>query len=73
MKDLNIVNDLNLLNTKKLANYSCATCDISKFTRLPFPKISLHTSTAPLHKIHSDIWGPISTSTLSGCHILLFL
>lgn len=44
----------------------CGICQEGKLTRLPFPKVADKSSKHPLDLIHSDVCGPMQTSTPSG-------
>lgn len=44
----------------------CESCVKGKMTRLSFPRQSMTKSTAPLELIHSDVCGPMQTTTPSG-------
>lgn len=44
----------------------CDACAIGKFSRKPFPHKAVHTATAPLEIVHTDIGGPETPGTSSG-------
>lgn len=54
---------------KNLAN--CDVCIKGKLTRLPFPKESKYRSIENLQLIHSDLCGPMQTTTPSGKRYVL--
>ena len=57
----------------KDSEYVCATCEIGKSHRLPFPS-SKTTTSRILELVHSDLLGPIETKSLGGArYVLLFL
>ncbi|XP_042036656.1 uncharacterized mitochondrial protein AtMg00300-like [Salvia splendens] len=43
----------------------CEQCILSKSKKLTYPA-GIHTSTAPLGYIHSDLWGPAPVATIGG-------
>lgn len=46
-------------------SFSCHPCCVTKSHKLPF-SISQTTSPHPLYLIHSDVWGPTQTPSISG-------
>ena len=44
----------------------CEACQLGKQSRHAFPH-DKHVSMRPLDVIHSDVWGPSKTATISGC------
>lgn len=50
----------------------CEHCMIGKATRHMFTKAQ-HTTKGILDYVHSDLWGPASTPSLSGSRYLLYL
>ncbi|KAK8921677.1 hypothetical protein KSP39_PZI020061 [Platanthera zijinensis] len=55
-------------------NTVCEKCAEGKNHRLPSPKTSYRRSLMPLDLIHSDLWGPSTTPSLSGkIYFLLFV
>lgn len=55
-------------------DYICPSCALAKSHRLPFPKRANSRAKFPLEKIHSDICGPMPTTSLTGCrYFLLFI
>ncbi|CAM8888862.1 unnamed protein product [Rhodiola kirilowii] len=48
----------------------CSVCPMAKQSRLPFPSSS-HKSVESFELIHADVWGPFSTSTMTGCKFFL--
>ena len=47
------------------SSYVCEGCQLSKSYKLPFYPSS-NISSAPLHKIHCDLWGPAPTRSTQG-------
>jgi hypothetical protein len=43
----------------------CVACELAKHTRSTYPSIGLHSS-EPFMLIHSDVWGPCSSTSVSG-------
>lgn len=67
--------NLKLLKNKELAediNFSdeeeifCKACLEGKQHRLPFPKVTHPRSTELLELVHSDVCGPMKTTTIGG-------
>lgn len=54
----------------KLDSSPCETCAAGKITRLPFPKESQRSSSV-LEIIHTDLCGPMRTTSLGGARYLL--
>ena len=50
-----------------VSDFKCDICEVAKSHRVPFP-ISMNKSLVPFIVIHSDVWGPANTSSLSGAH-----
>uniref|UniRef100_A0A2N9IBP1 Integrase catalytic domain-containing protein n=1 Tax=Fagus sylvatica TaxID=28930 RepID=A0A2N9IBP1_FAGSY len=48
-----------------VSDFKCDICEMAKSHRVPFP-ISMNKSPVPFMVIHSDVWGPANTSSLSG-------
>ena len=53
------------LNKCTLVNTDCTHCLYGKMHKLPFPK-SFFTASSPFKLIHSDLWGPVLTSSING-------
>lgn len=69
MKNTNaLVNDMPLIDDVKNV---CEVCQLGKSTRLPFPKIGAWRAKEKLELVHSDVCGPMSVSSLSGCRYFL--
>lgn len=49
----------------------CITCIEGKLTRKTFPKVSEHRSSKLMEIVHSDLCGPMRTSTVSGMKYFL--
>lgn len=68
-----IVNGLNYESTIDITKSQCITCCEGKQMRLPFSHVG-ERSTETLHKIHSDVCGPMETNSLNGArYFLLFI
>ena len=69
------LNEADILKLNKLATGisvtgslgMCDTCSLCKATRASFPKGVATRATEPLDLVHSDVWGPMSPPTNSGC------
>ncbi|GJV94594.1 zf-CCHC domain-containing protein [Tanacetum coccineum] len=48
-------------------DFTCDSCLLAKFHRLPFPKSS-NSSHNPFELIHVDLWGPYKIPALNGAH-----
>lgn len=68
-----IVDGLSYDNSLDITKSQCTTCCEGKQMRLPFSHVG-ERSTETLHRIHTDICGPMETSSLSGArYFLLFV
>ena len=56
-----------LFSQLNVSDFKCDICELAKSHLVPFP-ISMNKSPAPFMVIHSDVWGPANTSSLSGAH-----
>ena len=54
-----------LFSQLNVSDFKCDICELAKSHRVPFP-ISMNKSHVPFMVIHSDVWGPANTSSLSG-------
>lgn len=54
-----------LFKNKKNSSFQCEVCQIAKHHRSSFPSRPYQAS-KPFMLIHSDVWGPCRTSTMSG-------
>ena len=50
--------------------FTCDACTAGKITALPFPKKAERAS-APLERVHTDLFGPTRTATLGGAKYML--
>lgn len=49
---------------------NCDTCHLAKQSRLPFP-VSQSRASHVLELLHTDLWGPYNTPTLTNAHYIL--
>lgn len=56
---------LSTVDFKNNVSIDCESCALAKSHLLPFSK-SIHHTTSPFELIHSDVWGPASSKSLSG-------
>ena len=54
-----------LFSQLNVSDFKCDICELAKSHCVPFP-ISMNKSPAPFMVIHSDVWVPANTSSLSG-------
>lgn len=68
-----VVDGLSYDSTHDITKSQCTTCCEGKQTRLPFTHVG-ERSTETLHRIHTDICGPMETNSLNGArYFLLFI
>lgn len=60
-----VVSQCNVLISNKVDSSFCSAYCLGKIHRLPFPS-TLHEYLAPLHLIHTDLWGPSPILSSSG-------
>lgn len=69
----NIVDGLSYENNFDITKSKCTTCCEGKQERLPFSHVG-ERSTETLHRIHTDLCGPMETSSLNGArYFILFV
>lgn len=58
----------------KMTEGVCGICQIAKMARMPFPSQTQWRAKKKLELVHSDIFGPMSEESLSGCkYFTLFI
>ena len=71
MQKLNLVEDMAKFEPNKEV---CEVCLLGKLTRLPFPVNKAWRAQEKLQLVHTDICGPMKTSSLNGCkYFALFI
>lgn len=60
-----LVIGLNIEGECEIPDTLCSGCELAKFTRIPL-KIGRHRANRIGELTHSDVWGPIATSSLGG-------
>ena len=56
---------------KEATSQPCKACAQAKMHRVPVPKTSRYKSTRPLQLVHSDVCGPMNTSSIGGSKYVL--
>lgn len=56
-----------LFSQLTVSNFKCNNCELAKSHHVTFPS-SMNKSPVPFMIIHSDVWGPTHTPSLSGAH-----
>lgn len=69
MSEKGLVKDMEITECK--VKLFCDICAQAKMTRLPFPKVSTNKSKSILDLIHSDVCGPMKTTSPSGKRYIL--
>jgi len=54
------------LRRKKLPDHICEDCAETKSVRASFPKSAQRRTTAKLQLVHTDLWGPITPTSIGG-------
>lgn len=71
MQEVGMVEDMPEIT---ISSQTCESCELGKHHRHPFPKNLARRATQKLELIHSDICGPMSTSSLNGSlYFVLFI